>query len=92
MFFHQFTMCVSFVTTVLIFLSLTASGSDVFIGYNCQNPEDTKFISHEQCHKQQGTTETKQFNILQKKTVSEIKGYACEGFKTVEVSYCGAYR
>ena len=28
---------------------------------------------------------------MQKKTVSELKGYVCEGFKTVEVSYCGAY-
>ena len=84
-------MAISWVLMLVFALNTGVLASDVFTGYNCQSPEDTKFISHQHCHKTLSTTKAKQFKILQKKTRTEISGYICEGYKTVEVSFCGAY-
>ena len=84
-------MASALVYTLVCVVMVGVGATDVFTAYNCQEPEDTKFISHEECHKPMPTTKAKQIKILQKKTVYEIKGYVCEGFKTTEVSFCGAY-
>ena len=73
------------------FLVLGAVKADLFTAFNCQNPQNTKFISHDECHMMVDSTRSQHFKILQRKSVSDLNGFSCSGFKTVEISYCGAY-
>ena len=73
------------------FLALVAVKADLFTAFNCQNPQNTKFISHDECHRTIDVTRSQHFKVLQRKSVSDLNGFSCSGFKTVEISYCGAY-
>ena len=70
---------------------LGAVKADLFMAFNCQNPQNTKFISHDECHKPSASTRSQKFKVLQRKSVSDLNGYSCSGYKTVEIGYCGAY-
>ena len=76
---------------LLVCLLLGAVKADLFTAFNCQNPQNTKFISHDECHKTIASTRSQHFKVLQRKTVSDLKGFSCAGYRTVEISYCGAY-
>ena len=82
-----------FVTLFVLMFTQTISAStdDMFYGFNCQEPFETKFINHANCRKHTDTLRLSEFMILQKRTARNIIGYECKGSKTSEVSYCGRY-
>ena len=75
---------------IIAFLSVYTSAV-LFDGFDCQSPENPRYISHQQCNNVNKAVHKKDFAIVQKQTVKSLTGYSCNGFKTYEVSYCGAY-
>ena len=84
-------LSLAMIALISSFLVLGAVKADLFTAFNCQNPQNTKFVSHDECHKPIASTRSQQFKILQRKSVSDLNGFSCAGYRTVEVSYCGAY-
>ena len=83
-----------FQLTVLLLLmsGSTVLSNDTLDAFDCSQPKNSKYISHQECRKSMNILERKKFSIVQTKVASKIKGFICKGFKTAEVSYCGAYR
>ena len=71
---------------VVLFLIPIARSNDLFTAYDCSDPIDSHFISHQQCHKGKDVINKQAFTIVQKQTVSNLKSYTCSGFKTTEVN------
>ena len=77
---------------IVIFQPLSnAVQQDTLIGFNCQNPADSKFFDHGQCRKHSDSFSSEEFTILQKRSVRKISGFECTGHETIEVGYCGRY-
>ena len=76
--------------SVIGFLSVYTSAV-LFNGFDCQSPENPRYISHHQCNNINTAAHKKDFAIVQKQNVKSLTGYSCNGFRTYEVSYCGAY-
>ena len=76
---------------VCMLFSLAIAKDDLFRAYNCENPMDSHFISHKECHRSVDAIENESFSILQKKSASNLDAFACSGFLTIETDYCGAY-
>ena len=70
----------------------TIAAADLFVGYNCNTLKDTHYVSHDQCHLTKNLRNIEQFTIVQKKSVSGLKGFKCKGQRTTEINFCGAYR
>jgi hypothetical protein len=64
---------------------------DTLIGFNCQEPSDTKFFNHNQCRKHTDSLVEGKFTILQQRAVRKIDAFECHGFETAEIGYCGRY-
>ena len=82
---YQSTMIPTAVWVVLL-LSPIARSNDLFTAYDCSDPTDSHFLSHQQCHKGKDVINKQAFTIVQKQIVSNLKSYTCSGFKTTEVN------
>ena len=76
--------------SVIVFLSVYTSAV-LFNGFDCQSPENPRYIYHQQCNNINKAAHKKDFAIMQKQNVKSLTGFFCNGFRTFEVSYCGAY-
>ena len=82
-----------FLTSCLVaFLPIIVSmQEDTLIGFNCQEPSDTKFFNHAQCRKHTDSLVEGKFTILQQRAVRKIDAFECHGIESVEIGYCGRY-
>ena len=82
-------LSISWVLAILPTLILMQE--DTLIGFNCQEPSDTKFFNHAQCRKHIYSLIEEKFTILQKRAVRKIDAFECHGVESVEIGYCGRY-
>ena len=79
------------VLTILSSFFVLATGSDLFTAYNCQNPKDAHYVSHQECHRGRDVVSKEKYTIVQRQTVHSLNSFSCLGFQTTEVGFCGAY-
>ena len=77
----------------LIFAAIIASARvwDIFEAYDCQNPENTRFLSHQECKVKAGHETKRKFSLIQKMKMDNITAISCSMQETIIVNYCGAY-
>jgi hypothetical protein len=80
------------ISCVVAFLpTIISMQEDTLIGFNCQEPSDTKFFNHAQCRKHTDFLVEDKFTILQQRSVRKIDAFECHGLESVEIGYCGQY-
>ena len=67
----------------LIFAALISSARvrDIFEAYDCQNPENTRFLSHQECKVKAGHETKRKFNLIQKMTLLKLFKEICQDRK-----------
>ena len=78
-------------TLVLVMIVSPILADDTFRAYNCFEPKNSNFISHEECRRHTDMFNIESFTILQRRTVSKINGFSCSGYKSEEIGFCGSY-
>ena len=76
---------------IIAALVVSARVRDIFEAYNCQNPENTRFLSHQECKVKAGHKTKRKFSLIQKMKMDNITAISCSMQETIIVNYCGAY-
>ena len=71
---------------IAVFLVPLVSSNDLFTAYDCSEPVNAHFISHQQCHSGKDVISKETFTIVQKQTVTNLKAFTCSGYRTTEVN------
>ena len=72
----------------LIFAALISSARvwDIFEAYDCQNPENTRFLSHQECKVKAGHETKRKFSLIQKMKMDNITAISCSMQETIIVN------
>ena len=64
---------------------------DILEAYDCLKPENTRFMSHQDCKVNSGHETKRKFNLVQRMKMENITATSCSMQETIIVNYCGAY-
>ena len=64
---------------------------DIFTAYNCKNPTNMRFVTHEKCKETLHQENKKDFTLIQTDKVSNMSAIKCKVEETSITRYCGAY-
>ena len=64
---------------------------DIMSAYNCNNPTNVKFVTHDKCKKETHQESNRLFTLIQTDSISNISAVQCKVEETSITRYCGAY-
>ena len=80
-----------FLIIVTVFLFTVDVKGQEFEGYDCRQPSDAKFFSHDNCYLHNTNIRTEDYFVVQRNGRRNLTSHRCEMHVTSEVGYCGHY-
>ena len=77
--------------TLLIAKITNCLAWDIMSAYNCNDPTNVRFVTHDKCKKETHQENNRLFTMIQTDSISNISAVQCKIEETSITRYCGAY-
>ena len=74
-----------------LMLISTSSPWDIFEAFDCEEPTEQRFVTHEKCRPALDQTSKRKFTIIQDDLISNMTATKCTIEESRIVHYCGVY-